>query len=217
MQSPFVLLLSASALLALSPLPRVQDRQDERPALSKTARLANRKLLARMQGAWRLVDMQLVEQDKSSFGEAHLDHIGFCLVSGGYLSIEFHLRLATENDRDQGRSLVTGLHRFDLGEHGELETTTVIGTNTDPRGAPEFEPPGTKRSYRIELAGDAMTLARDDGHTLIFERLQDDRSRFDIFGRPVREKPDIFNDEEPIEGEKQDGGKEKGGREDGGG
>jgi hypothetical protein len=215
MQHFIPLLISASFLLGLSPRAPIQDEQEPRPALPKSARLANKKLMAQMQGAWRLVDMKLVDEDAAGFGDLRIDHIGYCLISGSYLSLEIHLRLVGREHQEQGRSFVSGLHRFELEEGAQMETSTVIATSPDPDGVPEFEPSGTKRRYKIDLAGETMTLTRDDGHGLIFERMFDDRSRFDMFGRPSREKASDSGDEDrdsgKKDGEKDDEKEKKGG------
>jgi hypothetical protein len=197
------LFLSTAFLLGLTPLQHPQVDREQKPVLPKTARLENKKLLAQMQGAWRLVQMKLVDQDSLGLSELAMENIGFCLVSGSYLSIELHVRRVGKGDVDKGRSFVTGLHRFDLEEDGNMETTTVIATRANIDGMTEFEAPGTTRQYSVGVVGDSMTLVREDGHTLIFERLLDDRTRVDFFGRPVTEKDDASDDQDE-NGEKKD-------------
>jgi len=208
------LLLLFSTVLLSSPVPP-QDPQgdrDQKPVLLKSVRLANKKKLASMQGAWRLVEMRLVGMDTEGTSDLKMDQVGYCLVSGTYLSIELHIRVLGQGETDTGRSFVSGLHRFEIDPQGDLEMTTVIATRTDPRGNPEFEAPGTKRHYSSSVEGPSMTLTREDGHTLVFEQLVDDTTRFDFFGRPVTEKEqaaedDIYNDEKK---EKKDEGDEDG-------
>jgi hypothetical protein len=175
--------------------------------LPKAARLANKKTIAKMQGAWQLVDLKTVSQDASGIGDLSLDHFGFCLVSGSYLSIEFHLRIVTGGE-ERGRSLVTGLHRFELDQEGGMETSTVVGTWTTLQGVPEFEAAGTKRHYSISIAGDSMTLTREDGHTLVFQRLLDDATRFDFFGRPVTGQDDASDEDKGNGDKKKDEGED---------
>lgn len=180
-------LLACVLMAGLSPIPGVQEVQDP-PMMSRAGRAASKKLLAQMQGAWRLADMQLLAEGKGGFGDRRFEHSGYCLIHDEYLSLEFHLRLVDKDDKDWGQSFVTGLHRFELDGTGSMETTTVIATNTRSDGNPEFESPGTKRRYTVEFTGERLTMTRDDGHRLDFERMIDKRQRFDIFGRPVREK-----------------------------
>jgi hypothetical protein len=209
-----VLALSVFFLVGLGPPQKPPPAErDDRPELSKAARLANRKTEKALQGAWRLVEMRLVPNDSAGLNQGELDHVGFCLFSGHYFSVEFHLRLlgggqldmgVPGDRREQGRSFVSGLHLFELDEDGAMETSTVIGARTDEDGTTAFEPPETKRHYTIEVEGDTLTMRREDGHTLMFERLRDDRSRFDFFGAPL---PDpAFYDDEPA---KKDQEKEK--------
>jgi hypothetical protein len=197
------LLLSTAFLLGLTPLQHPPAAREQKPALPTAARLENKKTLAKMQGAWQLVHMKLAEQESASMAELAIENFGFCLISGTYLSIEIHIRRTDGGELDRGRSFVTGLHRFELEEDGGMETTTVIATHANVDGIPEFEAGGTTRKYEIGLVGDTMTLVRDDGHTLVFQRLLDDPTRTDFFGRPVMDKEDA-SDEPDENGEKKD-------------
>ena len=209
MQRASALALSAFLLLGLSPAqnPPRREQQPRPPpepkmVLSKAARLANKKLEKAMQGAWSLTDIQLVGQDTAGLENLQLDHVGFALVSGNYIALEFHFRLLGQPRMDLGRSFVTGLHRFEFEEDGTLETATVIGARANQAGATEFEPPNMQRHYTVTVEGTTMTMIRDDGHTLVFERLGDDRSRVDFFGNPADEK--IFNDDIDEDGNTKD-------------
>lgn len=189
MRSFLSLLLASTLLAGLSPNRGTQEGQDPKPPLSKSDRAAAKKIQALMQGAWKLVDLRMVAEDKRGFSDLQLQQTGYALVHDGYLSIEFHMRLVDKEEQDYGQSLVSGLHRFELDGTGSMETTSVIATRTRRDGSPEFELPGTTRRYRVEFEGEKLTMTRDDGHRLEFERMSDDRPRrFDIFGRPVREK-----------------------------
>ncbi|HEV8112037.1 MAG TPA: hypothetical protein VGR31_04625 [Planctomycetota bacterium] len=207
------ILLASAFLLSLPPLQDPKVRVDPRPLQSKAVRLANKKTVAAMQGAWRLTDMRLVEQDAAGMSEEGFERVGFCLVSGNHLSIEFHVRVVGVGGEDKGRSFVTGLHRFEIDDEGQLETTTVLGSRMSDKGLPEFEAPGTTRHYAVELSGNSMILTRDDGHTLLFDRLIDDPSHFDFFGNPVTEKEaDESEGTGDEEKEKKDDGDDEGGR-----
>lgn len=197
------LLLSTALLLGLTPPQHPPAEREQKPALPTAARLENKKLLAKMQGAWQLSDMKLAEQESATMGELAMDSHGFCLISGTYLSIELHIRRVDGGELDRGRSFVTGLHRFDLEEDGGMETTTVIATHANVDGIPEFEAAGTTRHYAIGIIGDSMTLVREDGHTLVFRRLLDDPTKVDFFGRPVMDKGDA-SDEDNENGEMKD-------------
>lgn len=206
------LLLLFAALVGQGPRPEPPKVHEEKPVLSKAATLANKRTIARMQGAWRLVEMRIVDADSFGMSDLSLDHVGFCLVSGNYLSIELHLRLLGQKGQDSGRSFITGLHKFDLDESGEMETSTVIGTYVDSYRDIKFEPPDTQRHYSIDLEGDTMTLTRDDGHRLSFERLLADKTRFDFFGRPVTEEEAAEDESGEKTDKKDDGDDDDGGR-----
>ena len=146
--------------------------------------------------------MRIVAEDKRLLSDLDLQQTGYALVHDRFLSIEFHMRLVDKEEKDFGQSLVTGLHRFELDGTGAMETTTVIATRTRRDGSPEFEPPGTTRHYQVEFEGETLTMTRDDGHRLEFERMSDDhKRRSDIFGRPVHDE-----DEDSGANGKEEGG-----------
>jgi hypothetical protein len=200
------ILLSSALLLSLPPLQNPKVGAEQRPTQSQAVRLANKKTLAAMQGAWNLSNMHLVAEDIEGIGEQAVEHAGFCLVSGNHLAIEFHVRVVGQGGTDTGRSFVTGLHRFDLDQQGDLDTVSLIGSRMSDKGLPEFEAPGTERHYAIEITGESMILTRDDGHTLMFERIRDDPSRFDFFGNPISEKEAADEGEGSGDEEKKDDG-----------
>jgi hypothetical protein len=186
------LLVSISLLMGLAPLQAL--RQDPRagraqkPSPEKAALLAKKKTIAQMQGAWQLVHMKFADSNVEGLGTLSMEQAGFCLVSGNHLAIELHVRGVEKGNEDKGRSFVTGMHRFELDEEGGMETTSIIGTRLGIDGLPEFEAPGATRRYDVDLRGETMTLTREDGHTLSFERLRDDPTRYDFFGNPMSEK-----------------------------
>lgn len=186
MRSFLALVVASTLLMGLSPNAGTQDDQDSKPPLSKTDRAAAKKIQKRMQGAWKLTGMQIVSEESRVTSGLDLQQIGYALVHEGYLSLEFHMRLVDKEDKDFGQSLVSGLHRFELDGTGALETTSIVATQTRRDGSIEFEAPGSKRSYRVDFEGENLTLTRDDGHRLEFQRMGDaQRRHFDIFGRPT--------------------------------
>ena len=188
MRSFLALLLFSTLLAGLAPNPVAQDGQDSKPPLSKKERGSAKTIQKRMQGAWKLTDMRLLAEQAHVTSGLDMEHVGYALVHDGYLSLEFHMRLIDKEEQDYGQSIVSGLHRFELDGIGSMETTTVIATRTRRDGSLEFEPPGTQRKYNVEFQGEKMTLTRDDGHQLEFERMNTEHRRhFDIFGRPVSE------------------------------
>jgi len=211
MRSILSLFLGCTLLAGLAPVPSSPAAQDRGPTapVTKSGKAAVKKLRGRLQGAWRLTEMHLVSQGLATLGDQHIEQIGFALFHDDYLSIEFHMRLTDKLEQDWGMSLVSGLHRYELDPTGLMQTSSLISTRTRKDGSPSFDPPGSTRNYQVSFEGEKLTekliLTRDDGHRLEFERLLDDRSRFDIFGRKVHEPEDA---EEPATGEK-DGGSER--------
>jgi len=188
MRSFLPLLVASTLLTGLPTSPTTQDGQDSKPPLSKTDRAAAKKFEKRMQGAWKLLEIRLIAEQAHVTSGLDMQSVGYALVHDGYLSLEFHMRLVDKEETDYGQSLVSGLHRFELDGIGSMETTTVIATRTRRDGSVEFEPPGTQRKYTVDFEGEKMTLTRDDGHQLLFERMNIERRRhFDIFGRAVKE------------------------------
>ena len=201
MRSFLALLVASTLLTGLPTSPTTQDGQDSKPPLSKTDRAAAKKLEKRMQGAWKLIEMRLLAEQAHVTQGLDMQSIGYALVHDEYLSLEFHMRLVDKEDQDYGQSLVSGLHRIELDGIGSMETTSVIATKTRIDGSLEFEPPGTQRQYTVDFEGDKMTLTRDDGHQLLFERMNIERRRhFDIFGRAVP-----YDDEPAPETGKEEG------------
>jgi len=209
MRSFLAPLLASTLLTGLSPRPVAQDGQDPKPPLSKTDRAAVKKLQKKMQGAWRLIGMQLVGEEARVTPGLDLEHIGYAMVHEGFLSLEFHMQLVDKDGTDFGQSIVSGLHRFELDGIGNMETTSVIATRTRRDGSLEFVAPGAARKYRVEFESETMTLTRDDGHRLEFEPMHDERRpHFDIFGRRLKEE----DEEGPATGKEtddSDGGRKK--------
>jgi len=168
--------------------PPPEDLPDTRPTIPPAIAAANRKLVAEMQGAWRLVEMRVAMEQTKGLSETHFAQVGYLLVSGNHLAIEMHVDVRSSNDRSAGHSISSGVHRFELGLDSHLETSTLIASGIDHKGRPVFEPPRTKRRYQTTLAANRMTLRRDDGHTLVFERLPEDPPRRDVFGRLKKEQ-----------------------------
>lgn len=201
------LFLSISLLAGLAPVQSPRPGRAQKPSPEKAALLAKKKTIAQMQGAWQLVHMKLADSSVEGLGPLSLEQAGFCLVSGNYLSIELHIRGIEKGNEDKGRSFATGMHRFELDDTGGMETTSIIGTRLNVDGIPEFEAPGTLRHYEVDLRGESMTLTREDGHTLSFERLHDDPTRFDFFGNPVSEKDEASGENgDKKKDEDEDGG-----------
>ncbi|MFN0009698.1 MAG: hypothetical protein ACKVXR_17525 [Planctomycetota bacterium] len=198
---PSIALLVASMLLTgLPPSAGMQEAQDLKPALTKADRAAAKKIQRQMEGVWKLTEMRMLAEDLRVSEDLEIQKIGYAVVHGQYLSLEFHMRLVDKLEADYGQSLVSGLHRIELDGIGSMKTTSVIATRTRRDGSLEFEPPGTTRSYDVAFEGEKMTMTRDDGHRLEFERMEDDsRRRFDIFGRPVRDEDEKVEDVEKEE------------------
>lgn len=201
MMRPSIALLVALPLLTgLSPTAGMQDGQDLKPPLTKADRAAAKKLQRLMEGVWKLVEMKIIAEDRRVLDDLEMQKTGYAVVHGSYLSLEFHMRLVDKMEVDYGQSLVSGLHRFELDGIGSMETTTVIATRTRRDGSLEFEPPGTTRHYDVAFEGERLTMTRDDGHRLEFDRMEDDsRRRFDIYGRPVRDDDEKVEDAEKEE------------------
>jgi hypothetical protein len=208
---PSIAVLVASMFLAgIRPSPGAQDGQDLKPPLTKADRAAAKKLQRHMEGVWELVEMRTISEQELLTSDLQVQKIGYAVVHDDYLSLEFHMRLVDKDEVDYGQSLVSGLHRFELDGIGTMETSTVIATRTRRDGSLEFEAPGTVRHYVVAFEGEKMTMTRDDGHRLEFDRLdRESKPRFDIYGRTVRD-----GDEKAEEVEKEERGSDGGRRKD---
>lgn len=168
-----LLALSLSAL-ALAPEPASFSRQEPSRAATvpQSIKAANEKLIAQMQGAWRLDELTTPSQSADLRRE-----VGFCLISGKYLSLELHLGWIGENSQIDQKDFQSGIFRFEIKEGGLIQTSTVIGSFMNPQGQLQFERPNVERHYQVEIVADRMSLRRNDGQKLTFVRLHDDRLR----------------------------------------
>jgi hypothetical protein len=140
----------------------------------------------RMQGSWRLTAFESPFLEKE-----YRQEVGFMVISGNYFSFEMHLGWTVPNgSKLDHRDFLSGTHRFELDERSRMTTSSVIGSSLDKRGNLIFEPPGTHREYDVDVVGSRLVLKSADGRKFTFERMVDSHARVDIFGRPIKEKPE---------------------------
>lgn len=180
------------ALLCLSSSQTPQGKPPEKPGdvlpptRPKSEKVFIQAIEDRMQGSWRLTAYETPFLEKE-----YRQDVGFLVVSGNYFSLEIHIGWTVSNgSKLDHRDFISGTHRFELDERSHITTSTVIGSSFDKRGNLVFEQPGTHREYDVDVAGSRMVLKSTDGRKLTFERLVDSHARVDIFGRPIKEKPE---------------------------
>jgi hypothetical protein len=167
--------------LSLNPQSQEGKEKLTLPAVSK-AKI--KQLEEAMQGVWHLTEYKTTKLPADGRSEA-----GYLMVAGNFLSIELHIGWMSEDGvRYNRKDFQTGMHRFEVDQTGRMETSTIIGCFQTLGYQLGFEPPGTKRTYRVEAIGDQMTLYNDDGSKLSFERLPETRAKRDVYGRIIPDK-----------------------------
>lgn len=176
----FVLL----ALLVPPQDPGTKDQPARDDTTDRPLRIDKQKLWDDMQGPWKLAELRL----PSGNGDLRSD-AGFCIVSGDYLSIELHVGWLGESRNLIGRTFQSGMHHFEIDDTGRIQTSTLIGSFITKDGELDFERPGTARNYHAAVAANRLSLTRDDGQVLVFNRVFSTEPRRDIFGRERKERP----------------------------
>jgi hypothetical protein len=180
-QSP----LLAAALTGLSRHVVQQSPPDYRPTLPGPMSATLKKTQESLQGAWRLTQFTAPR-----FGTERREQNGFVLIHGVYFAIEIHVGwMDVDNVTLKGRTFQSGTYRYTLDETGRMDMSSVIGAVMNTGVQVTFEPPGTKRHFKLELVENRMTLRGEDDAVFTFERMLDaeDAPR-DIYGRPIVEK-----------------------------
>lgn len=176
----FVLL----ALLVPPQDPGAKQAPQAGDTIDRPVRVDKKKLWEDMQGPWKLAELRL----PTGKGELRSD-AGFCIVSGDYFSIELHMGWLGEARNLIGRSFQSGMHHFDIDDTGRIETSTLIGSFITKDGDLDFERPGTARRYQVAVISNRLSLTREDGQVLVFNRVFSTEPRRDIFGRERKEPP----------------------------
>ena len=185
MRSSSISALLAAAFACLSWCPVQQQPPDYRPTLPTATTATLKKTQESLQGAWRLTKFTAPR-----FSSERRQQNGFCLIHGVYFAIEIHVGwMDNDNITLKGRTFQSGTYRYTLDETGRMDMSSVIGAVMDTGVQVTFEPPGTKRHFKLELVENRMTLTGEDNAVFTFERMLDaeDTPR-DIYGRPIPEK-----------------------------
>lgn len=168
MTHPSLTTLLALALVAAGATPQ-EPRTGIRPEPPKRDPDAiQRTMEERLLGAWQLVSVvyQGVPQNNSSVA-------GYMLVLPDYLSIEMHLLMRSQFQRELDRPYFqSGTHRWRILQPTMLETSSLIGnSNVNDFEAWLFETPGTKRTFQMVLNENSLVLERAGESRMTFKRL----------------------------------------------
>ena len=155
-------LLACLALLPAHAAVRAQEGRPSRITAAEVRQARVEEMQEEILGLWKITRMRNqvgVFQDK--------DLVGYMLVTPEHLSLEFHV---LNYPKDQGfegfeELFQTGIHEWKFTSMAELEMVGLIGTDGTTGTWPEFEAPGKKRLFRIQLGGGQMRLER--GNTLL--------------------------------------------------
>lgn len=163
---------------------RERDKpKPDAPARPVITRAAIAQLNEDIQGAWKLTSYEAPALEQRDRQE-----VGFLLVAGSYFSFEMHLGWTTTTGTVLERTFVSGTHRFEIDENSRIVANSVIGAGIDDDDKVAFEAPGRVRRYELTCTGNQMTLGREDGTKLTFERIADSRLKRDAYGRPLKTK-----------------------------
>lgn len=151
-----------------TPEPKKPDPADHAKPKSSAAQEADR-IREELLGAWRMVRFEM-EGETFSGDACH----GYLLVQPDYLSLD--MQVQTQYVRDpitQGQLWSAVMQRWKYDESRlQLVTSSMIGvSNFNNATAVAYEPAGTGREYRIDLAGDSLTLERTSTTRLFFQRM----------------------------------------------
>ncbi len=108
-------------------------------------------------GAWQLTKGELPALGASGGGVA-----GYALFLDGYMSMEIHVE-GNQARFSNNTFFQTGTHRWKIGDRPVLETYGLIGTNNTTEDEEyDYEQPGARREYKVQLDGDRLILERAD-------------------------------------------------------
>jgi hypothetical protein len=136
-------------------------------------------------GCWQLVDID--DADLPAFGRTQA---GFLLITEDFLALEIHVAWEEEGEAVVDEDFQSGIHEYHLDATGRLVTTGLIGAFLHPEDYElTWEPPAEQRRFYVDLAGSVLSLRRDDGSRLSFNRRRPSgRGSKDIYGREIVEK-----------------------------
>ncbi len=144
--------------------------------------------VAKLMGCWRLVDIEDAE-----FPADGRSQVGYLLIGQDFLALEMHVAWDDEQGEMVDNDFQSGIHEYRLESTGVLVTSALIGSFLEEYAPKskldlEWEDPGTLRKFQLNLAGNFLSLEREDGSRLSFSR-QPARhaAERDLFGR---ERPD---------------------------
>jgi hypothetical protein len=188
MQRISILLLSCLTVGALAVAARQDDPADTDIFGRELEPDSQSKLARAMQGAWQLLDI-----DDIDLPEDGRSANGFLLVSGAFASIELQLQWESFEDAYQ-----TGTYEIRVNATGDMIMSTLLGSYLTEDGELLWEPPGLMRRFRVTVAGDLLSLVRDDGSR--FDFIRRNKSRF--FSSDFYD--DYYDDEEDDDVEQEE-------------
>lgn len=171
--------------------PKGQEPAKPRPGIFESVEVQTARNREGILGAW-----QLTRGEIPAFGVGGGGVAGYALFLDGYMSMEIHV-IANKGSRSSETLFQTGTHRWMMEDNGTLNTYGLIGTHNITESEDfDFEQPGERRSYRVQLQNEQLILERTDRSSrLTFTRLG--KLRFpdgketpgtDFYGRPIKPK-----------------------------
>jgi hypothetical protein len=135
-----------------------------------------------VQGAWRLLDIEL-----TGYPELGGSHAGMLLVSDGFLALELHMTWPTNAGGADVHQTFLGEYEFRLDD--QLQVNTIIGSFLDETsGELKWERAGFGREYTVSVTEKVLVLAFGRGNSMTFGRMRPTRTQErDVYGRPMRD------------------------------
>jgi len=152
---------------------------ETRDLFGRLRRGAMSDLQTRIQGCWRLMNVNIPDQANDE-GSAS----GFLLIDAHFMSMEIQASWATPRDPVPD-AFQTGHSEYSLDRDGVMTMTSLIGSYLDHSGEELiWEPSGTEREILIEMpTANILILNSPRGPKLTFVRnLPSDNLRWSIFG-----------------------------------
>ena len=144
------------------------------------------KMLEELEGAWRLIKVTSTELNTTLRGDT-----GVALFTKDYMSFEMHLGWHDPLGGLADWQFQSGTHRISVDGQKILHLDLQIGAAFDIEGEIQFEVPGSRRSFRVEILGPSLILTRTDtADRFEFKRMDNphlDKKR-DIYGRVIPDK-----------------------------
>ncbi len=125
------------------------------------------KLTEELRGVWQLESAEFAGTRSRAPSTS-----GYMIVEETTLALEMHVHNPNHLRSTYGLFFQTGFFRWRITPGVRLEAVSLIGTsNMTEDERVEYEPPGTRRDFAVQLTGDRLTLTKSDRTTFVWRRV----------------------------------------------